>query len=141
MKYLDLVVIVIDTSNYQPMIDDASSYTQVGIQVKNDQIEILDQDRARVIFEDYDRAYGCNQCDGPIQTSQAWGYQGNSCFYLDNILGVKPGLSKNDPGYYGVPDYTFQTGIVTVKDLERFADKWLEEKQAEEVSDFGLLFI
>ena len=45
----------------------------------------------------------------------------------DDIQEEIPKLSKNDAGYYGIPDYTYQTGILTVEDLYRFADKWLED--------------
>ena len=129
MQYLDLIVIITDTSECKSKQSEISSNIQVGILVKNNQIEILDKDRAMILFEDYDKAYGSNQCDGPIQSSQIDTYSENDNYLLidDDIQEEIPKLSKNDAGYYGIPDYTYQTGIVTVEDLYRFADKWLED--------------
>ena len=36
-------------------------------------------------------------------------------------------VDKNNPKYYGVPDYTYQEGPLTIKELDEFIDKWKEQ--------------
>ena len=143
---LDLVVVFGDGDERWDPKRTMAEQILAGFHLRGREIRLLEGEEARTLFSAYDAQYGDHRKDGPLRdprpgsTKHFYDFHDADC-PLGSPICVKymlywqedgpwgPDLlpplphkvDKNCPMYYGIPDYRYETGPITLEEMYRFA--------------------
>ena len=164
-KDLDIIAVVLDANERLDVSRTFEDQISFGVLVNGCQITLLEKEEATCKFKEYDQMYGDHELVRPVRDPAILGLEEYSpgeynlnvlsragwehcCVGINHFLDLRDdsGISlicavngrvdKNNPMYYGVPDFTYQYGPMKTKDLEAFIEKWkAEEKGKRDLSN------